>query len=376
MTSTPDPATLLLSLRGAECARNVALASFALNIWDIVTTIDEEIQYFWSGPWTLTRVLFFFNRYLAPATTIIALYCFFGPDLSETPVATSDIERDFKDVPSCTNAIKGCFAMNVIGLTAVQAVLVIRIWYLFKHSPVIRVISILSVTIGAILSAFFVGQSFPLLRSIPNEIPGLRQIGCAIPPPTNFWKLFLPALILHTLLFVLTALRALRTPKVFRDAPLLWRLLRDGGVFYFVVLVIVGYSAISAFFIDIPEINIPAIFSNAMLTITSVAISRLMLNLRSLAARLGYDEEWIFNNVEIERLNWKRGIREGEIIVEVDDHSEGLDTSQDLELLECQNLNPKDGPSSLSFRSSVGVRVTRVGDLPAVQGGMPPHVYR
>ncbi|EEB95809.1 hypothetical protein MPER_05165, partial [Moniliophthora perniciosa FA553] len=218
--------------------------------------------------------------------------------------------------------------MNVIGLTAVQAVLVVRIWYLFKHSSVIRVVSILSVTIGAILSAFFVGQSFPLLRSIPIEIPELRHIGCAVPPPTNFWKLFLPALILHTLLFVLTALRAFRTPKVFRDAPLLRRLLKDGGIFYFVVLVIVGYSAISAFFVNTPEINLPAIFSDTMLTITSVAISRLMLNLRSLAARLGYDEEWIFNNVEIQRLNWKRGTREGEIIVEVNDHSEDLHTPQ------------------------------------------------
>ncbi|KAK7043709.1 hypothetical protein VNI00_008321 [Paramarasmius palmivorus] len=85
-----------------------------------------------------------------------------------------------------------------------------------------------------------------------------------------------------------------------------------------------------------------------MLTITSVAISRLMLNLRSLASRLGYDEEWIFNNVEISRLNWKKGEREGEIIVEVDDHYED---DQDVELLERRGSMLKDDISM--FRQEV-----------------------
>jgi hypothetical protein len=110
-----------------------------------------------------------------------------------------------------------------------------------------------------------------------------------------------------------------------------------------------------------------------MLTITSVAISRLMLNLRSLASRLGYDEEWIFNNVEISRLNWKKGEREGEIIVEVDDHYED---EQDVELLERRGSMLKDGLSSYQSSSSVGVRVTRVGDMPSDQGGMPAHLFR
>jgi hypothetical protein len=110
---------------------------------------------------------------------------------------------------------------------SILAVLVIRIWYLFKQSSVIRIVSVLSFLVGVVLSAFFVGQTFRLLHSIPLEIPGIQQVGCAIPPPNNFWKLFLPALVLHTLLFVLTALRAFRTPKIFRDAPLLRRLLRE-----------------------------------------------------------------------------------------------------------------------------------------------------
>ncbi|KAF9264909.1 hypothetical protein L218DRAFT_1076341 [Marasmius fiardii PR-910] len=315
----------------------------------------------------LSRSLFLINRYFPPLVTIIALYCFFAVNL------TSQV---------CTAAIKGCFMLNVVGLSAVQAVLVVRIWFLFQHSLFIRIVAVLTFVVAALLSAVFVGQSFPLLMSQPLNIPGIPQVGCSIPPPQSLWRLFLPALILHTFLFILTALRAFRTPKVFRDAPLMRRLLRDGGVFYFVVVVIVGFCAIGAFLVDSPAVNITAIYSNIMLTVTSVAISRLMLNIRSLADRLGYDEQWIFNNVEISRLNWRKGPREGEIIVEVHEHPEcdvtTVDTprSQHEEFIECGTISSStDGCSKHCDRwSDSGVRITRVGELPHdhEHGGITP----
>ncbi|KAL0578455.1 hypothetical protein V5O48_003555 [Marasmius crinis-equi] len=349
---------LLSVLNGVETARKVSVACLTLNLWDIVTTLDEEIAFFWSGRWTVSRALFLFNRYLPPAVSIVIVYCFFGSDLSPEVLLSYSF---------------------VVGVSTVQVVLVIRIWYLFHHSRAIRFLAVGSFVIAAILSFVFVVLSFPFLISSEQiDIPGTGRIGCSIPAPRNFWRLFLPALILHTLLFVFTVLRAFRTPKVFRDAPLMRRLLRDGGVFYFIVVVIVGFSAISAFFVNAYAVNLTAIYSGLVLTVTSVAISRLMLNIRTLADRLGYDEKWIFSNIEIERLNWKKGLRDGEITVEVghrefepceDDATTvaGTPRSRAGELLELGDLESCSGRGSES-----GIRVTRVGELPnGLQGGVP-----
>ncbi|KAJ8078517.1 hypothetical protein PM082_012799 [Marasmius tenuissimus] len=261
--------------------------------------------------------------------------------------------------------------LDVVTVSSIQAVLVIRIWHLFPHSKTIRAVAVASFILAAIICAIFAVQTFPLIVS---EI-GLNRVGCTVPPQRNFWRIFLPGLILHTLLFVFTCLRAFRTPKVFRDAPLMRRLLRDGGVFYFVIVAVVGYSAIGAFFIESHAVRTN--LSVLMPTVASVAISRLMLNIHSLAERLGYDERWIFSNVEIGRLNWKKGAREGEITVDVEDHETeqeddvtlgGTPRVQASDLVE---LGSMDGYSSCRG-SKRGVQVTRVGELPSVEGGMPP----
>ncbi|KAK1229939.1 hypothetical protein PQX77_006985 [Marasmius sp. AFHP31] len=273
-------------------------------------------------------------------------------------------------------AIKTVYMLSVVCLATVQVVLVIRVWHLFPHSKTIRVVAVASSVLAVIVSTVFVVLTFPLII-VPDQKFSPNQSGCSIPPPYNFWRIFLPALILHTLLFMFTCLRAIRTPKVFRDAPLMRRLLRDGGIFYFVIMAVVGFCAIGAFFINFPAINLPATYSNIITTVSSVAISRLMLNIRSLAERLGYDERWIFSNVEIGRLNWKKGAREGEITVDVEDHEteqeddvtlSGTPRVRNSDLVE---LGSMDGCSS--YRGSKrGVQVTRVGELPSVGGGMPP----
>ena len=43
-----------------------------------------------------------------------------------------------------------------------------------------------------------------------------------------------------------------------------------------------------------------------------------MLGIRSLAAQLSLEPDWLLNNTELSRVNWKRGPRSGELIVEID----------------------------------------------------------
>jgi hypothetical protein len=130
-----------------------------------------------------------------------------------------------------------------------------------------------------------------------------------------------------------------------KNAPVLKRLLRDGGFFYFVVFVSVGFTAVGSFLKDMPKINIPAIYSHFMLATTSIAVSRIMFSIHSLAAKLGSDSAWLLNNLELSRVEWRKGAHEGELIVErgTDDDVESADSH------------------ASTINNSLSVRVTRVG---------------
>ena len=86
---------------------------------------------------------------------------------------------------------------------------------------------------------------------------------------------------------------------------------------------------------DLPalQINIPSIYSSyapdeflcnyskltiyrLLLACTSIALSRVLLSIHSLAAKLGSAAPWALNSVELSRLSWRPGSTEGEIVVE------------------------------------------------------------
>lgn len=51
---------LLALLDGVQKTRYLALASAVLLGYDYFLTVSQEIQYFWTGPWSASRVLFLF----------------------------------------------------------------------------------------------------------------------------------------------------------------------------------------------------------------------------------------------------------------------------------------------------------------------------
>ncbi|KAK7464146.1 hypothetical protein VKT23_006311 [Stygiomarasmius scandens] len=53
---------IMTSLEGAEVAKIVSIAFFALFVYEWMITLADEIEYFWTGPWNLSRILFFIVR--------------------------------------------------------------------------------------------------------------------------------------------------------------------------------------------------------------------------------------------------------------------------------------------------------------------------
>ncbi|KAG6835428.1 hypothetical protein H0H93_001565 [Arthromyces matolae] len=162
-------------------------------------------------------------------------------------------------------------------------ILVIRIWYLFQGSKTAQVGIIFGFLISVVLSLVFLYLSAnnDKLHIIPIPLigelfPGIRNEGCKAARPPDFWRIYLPSLILHRLTL---------TPSK----------------------------------------------PSFLLTTTSVAVTRVLFSIHSLADKLGSSSAWLLNNVELSRVGWRKGERDGEIVVEkIAVYADDIESAQTL----------------------------------------------
>ncbi|KAL6307806.1 hypothetical protein BKA93DRAFT_815776 [Sparassis latifolia] len=279
-------AALVPSLEGAQNTRYLALATFIAYSYDYFLTVDEEIEYFWKGDWDLTKILFITNRYFAPIVLNISSF-------------------------SCTGAIPATYILNIIGICIVQGIIVLRIWYIFSSRRTLRLLVVVAYVGCTVATAVVFASLWHQFAAIHIDIPGYNFLGCGAPPATDAWRMFLPNLIIHTILFIGTTIPALKPNGDGRRSPLMLRLIRD-----------------------------------ALLGLISIATSHLMLSIRSLAANLSIDPNWLLNNAELSRVQWRKGAHDGELIVEIGPREE--------DEVELSDVTEKRGPTPTLYTSRVG----------------------
>ncbi|TFK91156.1 hypothetical protein K466DRAFT_542188 [Polyporus arcularius HHB13444] len=329
---------LIVSLNALERARYLSIASMCCLLYDYMLTFDDEVRYFWDSSWSISRALFFFNRYVPFPVMILCLFAFFAPGMS---------------VLRCSRLIHTVFVSTIMAVAVVQAIIVLRICYVYSKNLLVRGLVVGTFVTCSAITLSFLGIIWHELDPVAVDIPGITINSCSVPQSEEIWKLYVPNLVLHTILYLATTLPVLRLRAIGKQSQLMDRLARDGGVFYFVVFASALFSTLGALSSD-PLINVPAIYSDLLLVMSSVAISRLMLGIHSLAARLSVTPDWLLNNTELGRVNWKPGLRAGELIVEIEAVEE-----DELEL----NSVEGDGLPYDRACTPVTVHTTRVGVL-------------
>ncbi|KAG1793192.1 uncharacterized protein HD556DRAFT_1308905 [Suillus plorans] len=278
---------------------------FTLLVYDLLTTFGEEVEYFWSGPWSLSRVLFFLNRYLP---LVAMMGC---PDI----YLVSDIEDQRMLLclgPGyqlrCTHWIRAAFELSIIAICVNQGILLLRVWYMYSHSAIARTVACFSYAACVVSSLTMMGLSLPFLQSTTESLQLQRQIttipGCSAPSPSIIWTVFVPSTIIHMILFGFTITRIMKVSRDLRMDQLMQRLVRDGGLVFFVSMVGARLT------------------KDPVLAISAVAVSRLMLSIHSLAGKLKIDQNWLFNPSELSRVRWWAVSSDygRSIVVEMDTH--------------------------------------------------------
>ncbi|KAF9055808.1 hypothetical protein BJ165DRAFT_446745 [Panaeolus papilionaceus] len=264
---------------GVEVAKTITFALLALTVYEYLITLDEEERYFWTGPFSVSHALFFCNRYFPPIALIVLLICFTISD--PKPL-------------SCLGAVQMFFLLDIIGIGAIKAILLVRVWFLFPGNKAIRSFLVLGFLTSLVMTLYLLYDSVSKVAILlPTANDRSPIIGCRAERPPAFWKVYLPTLILHTCLYVMTVYQALSDPETRKRKQISKCLLRDGGMFYFIVMCSVSFTSIGSILVNSPKINFAAIFSPIVLSTTSLATTRIIFSLRAVTSRVGNDFEWL-----------------------------------------------------------------------------------
>ncbi|KAF9554236.1 hypothetical protein CPC08DRAFT_195812 [Agrocybe pediades] len=191
------------------------VACGTLLVYDYLCTLDQEIAYAWSPPWSAGTVLFFLNRYLPFVDTLISI------KLKLTMSTPETCQREFTVVTW----------FIVAGIAISESILVLRTVAIWQARRIVLFVLSISCTVTFIPAIVITQIEIHSLKYIPSDIPGCRLASAS--------SIILVAYILlavsETTIFVLTIIAAHRS---LRHSQAQWviRLYKDGILFYVFML--------------------------------------------------------------------------------------------------------------------------------------------
>ncbi|KAF9218966.1 hypothetical protein BS17DRAFT_471032 [Gyrodon lividus] len=192
--------------------------------------------------------------------------------------------------------------------TLCQSVITLRVWYLFSRSPIVRSFAVAILAITTVVNALIVAM---LWKDIRNWVFD------PFTPSTIVW-VYVPSLFIHTTLFMLKVYRFVTSSVRTQTDTLLWRFVKEGMFMYAFAMASLLFGIIGLSMTDASDISTRTIAAEGSPIVASiaVAVARVMLSIRSVAATAHVDPEWLLNHAELSRVQWRRGAVDGEIIVE------------------------------------------------------------
>ncbi|KAG2053363.1 hypothetical protein BDR06DRAFT_886335, partial [Suillus hirtellus] len=197
-------------------------------------------------------------------------------------------------------------------------VVTLRVWHLFFRSCLIRWLAVTVFVICAAGTVIMGGVEFNAIKSVLYA-PPVDEILTQSPP--FVFSMYLPSLVVHTAMLLLTMYRFRVSPKVLQQHGIIHRFVKEiqnlitGSLLYEVI----GLSMTEPKDISVSFMTLTHLFPRIAVATTAVSVCRAMLSVRSLAATYHVDPAWLLNYAELSRVQWRTGANEGEIFVEASD---------------------------------------------------------
>ncbi|KAI8976688.1 hypothetical protein BD414DRAFT_161639 [Trametes punicea] len=240
------------------------LASAVWLLYDLLTTFDQEVEFVWRSTNTFPKLLYFISRYgglcgqLYHATAHLPIFC------------RGDVVGSL--------VVLGCMMISV------ELSLMLRIDALYGRSRKVRLLLFagFAAELGTVagMNTMLYSHILGDLQTFPPDWP-VR--GCVFPDSIFINKLvWIPVLAFETLLFCLNTIKCISYGPLDHHTPLIYRLFRDGSVYFAITLAFMLLCTASQFMNDSQLSIISVAWISAVFSCSGC---HLLLSVRSVAAR-------------------------------------------------------------------------------------------
>ncbi|KAG2360165.1 hypothetical protein BDR07DRAFT_1378179 [Suillus spraguei] len=212
------------------------VAASTLIFYDHLITIDQEMSWFWSGKWSISRFLFFsvktfyifvllvslmesVYRYAIYLRSILFYYGNVGFSLRKVIIRCTGVGH-------IDTSHKSRQLEIILTPVDLSAALAMRVWYLFTRSRVMQ---------NAVIAFAFICMTLTVVFAA--ETPDTRQQG--ILPACNYavnqqtaWRMYFPPVTLHIALYGLTIYKMLTTTRIGEIRGLKGMIIDEGAHLY------------------------------------------------------------------------------------------------------------------------------------------------
>jgi hypothetical protein len=254
-----------------QAGRYLTLSIFAFLVFEYFFTFDHEVRYIWQSKpfFAWTKILFLIVRYLPLLTSFVRLYIILNPII--TPWV-------------CVGGITFTGITGILSSTAVEVVLMLRVWALYNRNRVVFAFFFIITVVGT-AGAILILQ----LKPSPDRLPEfIRPIAYYIAPPSLttcahgnpiqhplLFTILASIELAIFLMLVKKAAFAVVGPK--RAAPIVAALVKDGAVYFFFVFLCLVLASVAPF---IPYLAQPIMDSEFTVNVSAAACVRLIFSLR------------------------------------------------------------------------------------------------
>ncbi|KZT36891.1 hypothetical protein SISSUDRAFT_1063320 [Sistotremastrum suecicum HHB10207 ss-3] len=236
-----DNGAVVSFLNIVTVGRSCAVAGLAMSIMDIFQTLPDEVEFYWTGAWSLPRVLYFLVRYSNIIERIWQVCPSHPPPSDREDHHMSDTKVLLTLAFSCWTYFLGQALFDNALVFATEAILIYRINAVYNSKPLL--IFILSVYILGGIAALIV--NFIAISSVkPRDelIPGVYF--CISGANDAFlrrvlWTNWFPITVFESLLVILATIALVQYRKIrATNSTLMTTLLRDSILYYASFLII------------------------------------------------------------------------------------------------------------------------------------------
>ncbi|TFK74284.1 hypothetical protein BDN72DRAFT_80022 [Pluteus cervinus] len=204
------------------------IASVSFLLWDVLITLDQEVEYIWSKPrnsWMKWQ--FFFTRYFAVAAQVTNR-CIEGVIVSGVYLDTDPLKRWF---------ISEIFVGNLL-MTAVEVVLMVRVYALYGKNR----------WIGALFCLMLIAEAIAMVVGVVRNLPDgqFKEFNVLTTTPYSFIYYGIAACVTQIAILILTVIGyKLAVRDGWGKVPIVTLMLRDGSAIFLILFLVLIFTTVA-----------------------------------------------------------------------------------------------------------------------------------